>query len=261
LALAGESSGSPRRHAVGCVRGFPRDCRRWLSGMAVRRAGRSGVWRLSCCTGCAATRRPAQWRRPGLQHEQGRKTGQQAPESRADSRQGNARGSDQEGQQRGFACGFLAHGGGQSAADGAEQGEAGDGHDQFVREGQEKSADGGPEEPDQQIEDTGGDRGGVTFLRVLMGFAAHADGRGNRCQVQGEAAERRKQEVRRAGPADQRRNRYLVAGGTDDGHARHVLRGHGHHIERQRDADQRPPRQFRSGEYRRRQFELQPFDV
>jgi hypothetical protein len=103
-------------------------------------------------------------RRP--QNDQRRETGQQPPEGRTDAGQSDARGGDQESQQGGFAFGFLAEGAGETAADRAEQGEAGDGQDQFLREGQEKRADRGPEKSDQQIEDAGGDGGDVTFLGV-----------------------------------------------------------------------------------------------
>jgi energy-coupling factor transporter ATP-binding protein EcfA2 len=154
-------SSAGKRSRAGGGGGIQRDCGSpcWSS----RR------WRRSCCTGfhgVASGQRSV--RRPGLQHEQGRKTGQQAPESRADSRQGNPRGRDQEGQQRGFACAFLAQ---RRRPDRCRSCRAGPGRQSpgpvpWGKPGKER-ADGRPEQPDQQVERTGGDGGDVAPGGVL----------------------------------------------------------------------------------------------
>ncbi len=66
------------------------------------------------------------------------RAGHDAPEGRADTSSVTPESVDQEGDERGLAVRIVAHSGGQTATDGAEQGQPGDGRDQFLGEGSEQ---------------------------------------------------------------------------------------------------------------------------
>ncbi|MCY1288898.1 hypothetical protein D9M70_379630 [compost metagenome] len=74
-------------------------------------------------------------------------------------------------------------------------------------------------------------------------------------------AEGRQQQRGDAGDRDQRRRRHLVAVRAQHGDAGDVLRGHGHHEQRDADADHRGQGEFRRGPDRLGQGELEAAEV
>ncbi|MNP14539.1 hypothetical protein D3C76_1068690 [compost metagenome] len=94
-----------------------------------------------------------------------------------------------------------------------------------------------------------------------MGMRPGADRRADRRQVDPVRAERCQQQRGKAGGRDQRRGRHLVAVGAQHGHAGHVLRGHGHHEQRNADADGCRQREAWCGPHRLGHFQVEAAEV
>ena len=94
-----------------------------------------------------------------------------------------------------------------------------------------------------------------------MGMWPGADGRTDRRQVDPVRAEWCQQQRGKAGGRNQWRGRHLVAIGAQHGHAGHVLRGHGHHEQRDADADGGGQREARRGPHRGGHLQLETAEV
>ena len=85
-------------------------------------------------------------------HQKRKRARHHAPEGRADSGNDYAAERDQERNQRRFTLFFVLHGGQQGAANGAQQGQAGDGGHQLFGESREHAGDGRAKATDHDID-------------------------------------------------------------------------------------------------------------
>ena len=131
-------------------------------------------------------------------------------------------------------------------SNGRQQRHAGDRHHEFARQGDEPGSKRARKCRNREVEDPGHRRRHPSPSRIGMGFGAHAQGSGNRCQIEGEDTEGRQQQRRQTDDGQQSRNwRALVAGGPKHCHTRQVLRGHGDEKQRNRDTEQHRQRELR----------------
>ncbi len=133
--------------------------------------------------------------------------------------------------------GIVAQRGGQAGADGSEQCQASDGDHQLARECGQQPGHYRTEQADDDVQRPAGHGSRVATRPVLVRLRPHAHGSGDRTEVQGIGPERCQRQGGQTGHGQEAGHRQRVAGGPDDGHPRKILRCHGDHEKRQRQAD------------------------
>ena len=139
----------------------------------------------------------------------------------------------------------------QGAAEGVEQRQTGDRLDQDRRAGDEMG-DAARQQAEDDASGAVARRGDPAPRRIGRGVLAGAQSGDDRAEVDGVAAERRRQQGENARRGDQWSRRRPIAVGGEHRDAGQVLRRHGDDEQRQRQRDHRAERENRRRPYRRR---------